>query len=141
MNSHFALPGIKSLAYLFTENLPTNIPMKAVSKMPVAIFAALTSIPFTGECTCVVENTNQNNGTAETATLTFRTQTVLPEHRPLAFILTDVMGQSYVLGAKEKPYAQIHSNKAFGLPDSEPRTIEYEVIYQSIKALYECSVG
>ena len=74
MNSQFALPGIKSLAYVFSDNLNNNIAMQAVAKMPIMIFAQLTPLPFTGECTCVVENTNENNGTAETATLTFQSQ-------------------------------------------------------------------
>ena len=141
MKSQFALPGIKSLAYVFSDNLNNNIAMQAVAKMPIMIFAALTPLPFTGECTCVVENTNENNGTAETATLSFQSQVELPEDHPVAFVIIDVMNRTYLLGAKEAPYPQIGVSKGFGLPDSEAHAITYEVKYQSIKALVACSLA
>ena len=107
MNTPFALPGIKSLAYVFSDNLNNNIAMQAVAKMPIVIFAPLNPIAFTGECTCIVENTNENNGSAETATLTFQSQVELPEDHPVAFVITDVMDRTYILGAKEAPYPQM----------------------------------
>ena len=141
MNSQFALPGIKSLAYVFSDNLNNNIAMQAVAKMPIMIFAQLTPLPFTGECTCVAENTNENNGTAETATLTFQSQVELPENHPVAFVITDVMDRTYILGAKEAPFPQIGVSRGFGLPDAEPSAISYEVKYQSMKALVACSIA
>ena len=141
MNTPFALPGIKSLAYVFSDNLNNNIAMQAVAKMPIVIFAPLNTIAFTGECTCIVENTNENNGSAETATLTFQSQVELPEDHPVAFVITDVMDRTYILGAKEAPYPQIGVSKGFGLPEADPNAISYEIKYQSIKALVACSLA
>ncbi len=141
MNTPFALPGIKSLAYVFSDNLNNNIAMQAVAKMPIVIFAPLNPIAFTGECTCIVENTNENNGSAETATLTFQSQVELPEDHPVAFVITDVMDRTYILGAKEAPYPQIGVSKGFGLPEADPNAISYEIKYQSIKALVACSLA
>ena len=141
MNTPFALPGIKSLAYVFSDNLNNNIAMQAVAKMPIVIFAPLNPIASTGACTCIVENTNENNGSAETATLTFQSQVELPEDHPVAFVITDVMDRTYILGAKEAPYPQIGVSKGFGLPEADPNAISYEIKYQSIKALVACSLA
>ena len=141
MDHLFALPGIKSLAYVFSDDLNNNIAMQAVAKMPIMIFASVNPIVFTGECTCVVENTNENNGSAETATLNFNSQVELPENHPVAFIITDAMDRTFVLGAKEAPYPQITVSKGFGSPDGESHTTAYEVKYQSLKALVECSIA
>lgn len=141
MSNCFALPGIKTLAYVRASALTPSIAMKAVAKLPVSIYVSPTPIEFTGECTCVVDSTNEHNGTSEVAVLSFRSQADLPEEFPLAFVLTDVHGKTYVLGAYEPPFPKITVSKTFGLPQGDPRTKSYEVTFQSIKALIECSLA
>jgi len=141
MHPYFSLPGIRSLAYMPASRLSNNIVMQSLAGVHVSVYAMTTPIVFTGECTCIVEYTNENKGQAEVATLTFLTQQELPQDTPLAFIVTDVMGNSYVLGAKEEPFPVITSSKGFGTPEGDVSAYTVEVVHTSLKALIPCYIG
>jgi len=138
MHPYFSLPGIRSLAYVSANRLSNNLVMQALAQVPIAIYLPQTPIEFTGECTCIVETTNEYNGITEVATLTFLTQMELPSDQALAFVITDVMGNVFLLGAKEEPFPLVTSSKSFGLPDGEVSAHTVEVVHKSQKALIPC---
>ena len=64
-------PGIVSIGYLLAENLPANTAYSALAGIPVSLFLRPTDVPLSGTAECVVEQSNDSNGSAESLTLTF----------------------------------------------------------------------
>lgn len=113
--------------------------VRAVAKVPVGIFARLSSIPFdrrTALCESVTEA--DNNATLETATLTFRSSAVLPTGR-LCFIVSLVNGQRFLMGTRETPFPLIKWKFESGLPDADPNTNTYTISYSNRVALVPIS--
>ena len=64
-------PGIVSIGYLFADTLPANTAYSALAGIPVNLFLRATDVPLSGTAQCVVEQSNESNGSAESLTLTF----------------------------------------------------------------------
>ena len=75
------------------------------------------------------------NGRVETTTLRFRSLDAIPTTHPLAFIVTDVNRQSYLVGLHEPPYPIVRSTQTTGTPSGDPAVISYEVTFTALKAL------
>lgn len=139
MNNRFSLPGIKSLAYVNAQQLPDDLGLLAISGSPVTVIAPSVDIPFTGEATCTCTRSNSNGAGNDTVELTFQSLLSLPEHMPLAFLVTDVNNRCFLIGTHEAPYPYIESSQGLGLPDSESNTTTYTITYKAPKAMLPCA--
>ena len=141
MNTQFSLPGIQSIAYLLSQSLSEYLTMQAISKVPVAIDAALLNpICFSGEPTCECTQSNASIGLSQNLELTFCSKLQLPDNDYLAFLITDANGQSYLVGTKEE-HPLIERVQSFGTPEGDPSTFTYRIQLTSPQALIPCSVA
>lgn len=140
MCPHFSLPGIKSIEYLNACKLSSNIVLQAVAGIVPYVYLPRTPLVLHGESTCEVERTNEGNGTQETLTLQFQTGTVLPEDYPLAFVITDVNGNTYLAGQREQPFPLIDCKQIFGNPAADRHTLQVEVKFSALRALFPCKL-
>ena len=127
MNNHFSLPGIKALSYVNALELPSDLGLVGISGLPLTLMVQSVDIPFTGEATCTGTRSNANGAGNETVELTFQSLLALPEHMPLAFIVTDANNRSYLIGCREQPWPYIESSQGFGMPDGESSTITHTI--------------
>ena len=130
------LPGIRHIAYVDAEALTPHITLQALAKIPVGIFARLSFVPFEQRTAiCETETELDNNATLETATLTFASSETLPTDKKLAFAITCVNGEQWLIGSKEAPFPFIKKESSSGLPDGDTNTILYTVTYTNKVAL------
>ena len=120
-------PGIVSIGYLLAENLPANTAYSAWAGIPVSLFLRPTDVPLSGTAECVVEQSNDSNGSAESLTLTFSSALRLPRHKAVALIVKDANNQSWLIGQLECPHLAITSTQQTGTPDGSPAVYVYEV--------------
>ena len=120
-------PGIVSIGYLLAENLPANTAYSALAGIPVSLFLRPTDVPLSGTAECVVEQSNDSNGSAESLTLTFSSALRLPRHKAVALIVKDANNQSWLIGQLECPHLAITSTQQTGTPDGSPAVYVYEV--------------
>ena len=137
-NTKQSLPGIRKIAYVEAEQLAPNVMLKAICGGLVSVLAQTTEVSFVGEATCESTSEYDNHGRVESVTLTFSSTEYVPHSRPLAFVVTDVNGNSFLVGSREKPYPTIKLDITFGSPASEPSVNRYEVKYVAIRALIGC---
>lgn len=99
-----SLPGIKFIGYLPCSLLPPNILQKALAGVPVAIYSPPTPVEHYGNAECIAEQEYDHGSYLEKTTLTFTTTDEIPCNGPIAFVVTDVNNQSYVIGRRETPF-------------------------------------
>ena len=130
------LPGIRHIAYVDAEALTPHITLQALAKIPVGIFARLSFVPFEQRSAlCETETEFDNNATLETATLTFASTETLPTDKKLAFVVTCVNGEQWLIGSKEAPFPFVKKESSSGLPEGDANTIQYTVTYANKVAL------
>lgn len=130
------LPGIKTVSYLPTDNLPTDIIYQALSGYPTTLSTNLiTPITQNGSSICELEQAPDNNTQIEKAKLTFSTLDSIPTSTPLAFLIETVNGDNYVIGTRERPYPTIKSSKSTSKPEGDPAVTRYEVTFTARKTL------
>ena len=130
------LPGIRHIAYVDAEALTPHITLQALAKIPVGIFARLSFVSFDKKTAlCETETEFDNNSTLETATLTFTSTETLPTDKKLAFALTCVNGEQWLIGSKEAPFPFIKKESSSGLPEGDANTIQYTITYTNKVAL------
>ena len=120
-------PGIVSIGFLFADNLPANTAYSALAGIPVNLFLRATDVPLSGKAVCVVEQSNDSNGSAESLTLSFSSSYRLPRHRAVAFVVKDANNQSWLIGQLERPHLSITSSQQTGTPDGDSAVFVYEV--------------
>ena len=125
--SCISYPGIKSIGYIFADQVPANTIYNAVAGVPIQLFLKPTPIPLAAGAECVIESNNESNGIAETLTLTFSTALQLPRYRPLAFVITDVNGNTFLVGQPERPHLSVIGSRQTGTPEGESAVITYEI--------------
>ena len=129
------LPGISQIAYVRAEALTPHITLQAIAKVPVGIFAQLSFVPFDKRTAlCETETEFDNNGTLETATLTFYSTEVLPTGN-LCFVVTSVNGERFLIGTREMPFPFVKKEQTTGLPDGDANTTKYTISYTNRVAL------
>ena len=111
------LPGIKSLGYVQGKNLQRQMMMKSLAGLPV-----------------------DNGGRIEKTTLKFITDEMIVHYPDIAFVVTDTNGESFVVGAREKPHPIIRMTISTGDPGGEPAVFSYEVTLYAQRSLIPCSV-
>lgn len=136
-NSCQILPGIKTIYWVACENLPARIDLSALSGINVALLTELHEITFFGEpeCKCVTEKSK--NGWSQKATLKFFSCDTLPFYYNIAFVVVDIQGEAYIIGAKERPYPVLTMGKTAGRR-SERAGTEYEITHNAVRTMVKC---
>ena len=135
-----SLPGIKNLGYVLSERLQRQITSKSLVNLPVGVFTDITPINFVGNPACETQSDYDNNGRLEKSTLRFLTNDNIPIYKNIAFVMTDVNGQSWLLGTREKPRPIIRVTKNTGVPEGDPSAYSFEVTLYAHKALVACQI-
>ena len=86
-----------------------------------------------GDASCEMETQFDNNSQVEKASLTFYSLDELPTDEHLAFVITTVQGEAYIIGTKELPYPIIKVTRSTGIPDGEPFVRKYEISFTAKK--------
>lgn len=131
-----SLPGIKFIGYLPCSLLPPNILQKALAGVPVAIYSPPTPVEHYGNAKCVAEQEYDHGSYLENTTLTFTTTDEIPNCKPVAFVVTDVNGQSYVIGHREAPCPVVEISSKKGVEES---IYEVKVSFSAQKSLISCA--
>ena len=135
-----SLPGIIRVAYADAHLLPPDITLRALSGSPVGIYTTVQDISLDGEAVCETETQSDNNSLLEKTTLTFFSNDNLPVEGQLAFVVTTVNKESYIIGAKEQPYPTVKITRSTGTPSGDPSVRKYEVSFSAKKSLVLCAV-
>lgn len=135
-----SLPGIKNIYIVPARLLQPAMEYKAIVGIPIGIFTTKKKVSFLGSPSCEVVSTPQNNGSYEKATLTFSTPVPLELSEPHAFIVEDVNGRTWCIGAKEPPYSLIAFRRYTGSPTSEASVLKYTITRTSVRAMMSCHI-
>lgn len=128
------LPGITSLSYLYCHQLTPNLALSFRSGIPVGVFAPNIPISFHGIPECEAVDAPENNGHAESTTLSFRTTQQIPTQYNLAFLVTTASGQNFLIGTKED-FPTIQVTTVTGTPTGAPAGYQIEVKLTALKSL------
>lgn len=133
------LPGIKSIGWIDSRNLPRRVDLSAICGMPVAILTDIHPIEFFDEPTCECKTKKDGGGYEDSVTLKFLTGSKLP---PLAtaFIVTDVSDRSFLIGSLEKPHATAEPMQRLGVPSGDSAGYSYEIKHVAIKSMVPCII-
>ena len=132
------LPGVKEIGWVRCEHLVNDIALRGIAMMPVPILTEIHNVPFFDEptCECVTENDGGNR--TDTAKLKFASEDLLPLKEHLAFVVTAIDGNSYIIGARETPFPVVKLTISFGDADGEGAGFIYEITHTAIKSLVPC---
>lgn len=131
-----SLPAIKFIGYLPTSLLSPDIVLKHLAGVPVGIFADITPVEHYGNASCEALSEYDNGSHIEKATLQFTTTDEIPENQEIAFVLSDVSGKSYVIGARESPFPMIEIESKV---DEKTNIKAVKVVFTAKKALIPCA--
>ncbi len=134
------LPGIKAIGRLDCRLLPARVDLHGITRNVVGVFTDVYPVEFfdTPECSCTTER--ENGGYKDTASLKFFCGELLPLHLPLGFVVTDISGRHYLIGAREHPFPQVKVERQCGAPDGDAAGYYYEVTHVSIKSMVPCKI-
>ena len=108
--------------------------------MPEAVLTDIHPIPFFDEPTCECQTKKDGGGYEDTATLKFLTDRKLPRGAALGFVVTDVNGNSFLIGSLEAPRPVVGCEQRTGKPSGDAAVYAYEVKHVSIKSMVPCII-
>ena len=132
-----SLPDIVAIHKILCESLVPNITEKCCAHLPIEISVPLTAIEHFGNASCEAEQQYESGGYSEKTVLQFITTEDVDQYPPLAFVVTDAQGQSYVIGAKEKPYPMVEVTKTI---DKDTNVNSVKVTFTRRKSLVPCMI-
>ena len=132
-----SLPNITAIYYVPCASLIPNITEKHRAGLPVGIFPLPTAIEHYGNASCEAEQEYDNGGYSEKTVLQFTTTDDLSHYPPLAFVVTDADGQSYIIGTKEAPFPMVEITKTI---DKEVHVNTVKVTFTRPKSLVPCVI-
>lgn len=132
------LPGIKAIGWIDCDKLMPHVALRGICKMDTPVLTKITWIDFT-DAKCSNKTEYSNNGNKDTTTLKFESTTLIPIHLNFGFVVTDVNGQSYLIGSKEA-VPKLESGCNCGFPGDESAGFEYNVTWITIKGLIPCII-
>ena len=135
MNTHFSLPGIKSIAVIPANDLSSELAMQSLAGLPISPPMA-ELIPFHGEATCECTQTYAP-ALLEMVELTFSSLVELPADKHLAILVTDANHIPYLIGTKEE-HPAIERRQTFGNPNSDSNLYTYTIRMSAPRALIRC---
>lgn len=117
--------------------MPPYILQKHLAGVPVGILRTPTPVEFFTEASCEAEQETDNGATIEKTTLRFSTSESLTQGLSLAFIITDVNGQSYVIGQKEESAPALTINNTVS---NDTNIHQVKVTFTAQKSLIPCYI-
>jgi hypothetical protein len=132
-----SLPNIIDIYIVPCASLVPNITEKYRAGLPVAIFPLPSPIEQYGNASCEAEQEYDNGGYSEKTVLQFTTTENISQFPPLAFVVTDAGGQSYIIGTKEAPYPIMEITQTI---DKEVHVNTVKVTFTRPKSLVPCLI-
>ena len=132
-----SLPNIIDIYQVPCSLLTPNISEQFRAKMPIRITRQITPIEHFGNASCEAEQQYEDGGYSEKTVLQFNTTEDISQYPPLAFVITDAQGQSYVIGAKEAPYPMVEIIKVI---DKDTNGKSVKVTFTRRKSLIPCVI-
>ena len=134
------LPEISELGFVPCRLLPPDIMLQSLTGQLVAISAPITSINIIAQATFTWDGNIVNHAREEKGTLNFITNDYIPDHEPLAFVLTTPDRQQYIVGKREGRFPVINYSDTTGQRTGDRAARTYTVTYVATKAAIECVV-
>jgi hypothetical protein len=135
------LPGISAIYRLDCKSLLENVALRGICNLPVPVLTALTRVEAFDEAECQCKTQRNGGSNQDTASLKFLSDTLLPQHVTIGFVVTDLNGKSFLIGAKEPPFPQIKVTRRCGSPAGDAAGYMYEVEHTAIKTLIPCVIS
>lgn len=134
------LPGVKAIGWVDCRLLPRRVDLHGICGSTVAVLTDVHPVEFfdNPDCKCVTEK--EGGGYTDTATLTFHSSALLPIHRQLGFVVTDVNDHSFLIGCQEPPFPQVKATLLCGAPDGDGAGFSYEIKHVCIKSMVPCVI-
>ena len=132
-----SLPDIIAIYQVPCSSLTANITERFRAHAPVRVSQGLTLIEHYGKASCEAEQQFDNGGYSEKTVLQFSTNEEISQYPPLAFVITDAQGQSYIIGTREQPYPMVEITKSI---DKEANVNNVKVTFTRRKSLVPCSI-
>ena len=132
------LPGVRAIGWVDCDKLPRRVDLQGICGNVVAVLTEVTPIAFFGEPECRCKTEREAGRITDTASLSFRTDAVLPLHRHIGFVVIDQNGKSWLIGAKEAPYPTVKLTIDFGTPEGDPACNIYDIEHTALKSLILC---
>lgn len=129
------LPGIISISTVECTKLQPQLMMRAMSKLPNAVFAPLSHRNHIGEPICNTVSEYLNGSRSEKTTLEFISDESFDTNKPLAFLVKCVNGDAYLIGCKEAPFPTVTITHTTGTATSESSSYRIEVNFIAPKTL------
>lgn len=133
------LPSLCRICYVPASSLPFDVAERFLAGLSVAVYSDVVEVPFVGFPSCESTEEYQNNGTVHKTQLKFVSTEQLPTRQHLAFIVSDVNGNDFLIGTQEKPYPIVKVKRTTGDDDSHAG-FDYEVSLTSIAGLIPCTI-
>ena len=132
-----SLPGIRFVGVVDCEKLQPNLREMAMAGLTVAAHTDVEAVPFVNATAEAVSECS-HGAPVETATLKFRTSKFLRIDIQMGFVITDVSGRSWLIGAAGPPFPKVSLTRKTGLPGGDPAVWEIEVKAVGQRSLLPC---
>ena len=137
-----SLPGIKSVGWIYSRDLPKDTAFRAVAGLPVPLSAMNNVqenvISLTGDAAWEADTDTEGNAEAQTVKLSFSTTDILPVGESLSFIVVDVEDNMWLIGGWDEPGVRLSRHNVSGSPDGEKKVTGYEALFTAPVALRKC---
>lgn len=138
MSQPVILPGIRSIAWISIDELPSDFERHALSGEPLPLPNVRNAVNFSGFPECSVTRSKTCGGYYETATLKFHSNDILPIKERICLVIEDMRGNTFLLGSSRPPFPEFKAERAFSRPGSDPADLSYEVSFVALSTLIKC---
>ena len=133
-----SLPGIRRIWTVSSGKLP---PAAAMCAAPVSVISSLTEVDFYGEASLQWEESHVMGAALREAVLEFSTPDHVLTGPHTAFVVEDISGQRYLIGASSPPYPDITVTANIGIPGSDSKVYRVKVVHKSPVTAVRCIVS
>ena len=128
-----SLPGIKSVGWIYSRDIPKDTAFRAVAGLPVPLSAMNgvqeNVVSLTGDAAWEADTDTEGNAEAQTVKLSFSTTDILPVGERLSL---------WLIGGCDEPGVRLSRHNVSGLPDGEKKVTGYEAQFTAPVALRKC---
>lgn len=129
-----------AIGWLDCKHLQRQVALAGICRMPVAVLTDIHPVEFFDEPDCRCTSKKENGGWQDSATLKFLAAEPLPRGVDIGFIVTDVNGQSFLIGSRERPCVLPETEHRLGSPSGDAAGFYYEIKHTALKSLIPCHI-